>query len=534
MVFVFSQALNRLPNLVVTWAHEHPHPSNYQRDPSFRFNPASSLNSSFSGPQGPPRPLATRNSDGEHRLASPSSVPSAQNVVGPNEEEGEDRLPRINDVAGSDNTAQTNSNPKAANTPYSKIVASPSHPVSSIPPRNQQQGRANGQGNKNSGGTEERHAPLSISDPKGLGLSGVKRPSTPVPDDFPPLPGASIPPAATGGSGASPASHVNGPNAIDNGTTGALKPRGSWMNRISGVAPLSGTPTGTRSTTEAPRDIKPELDQPRGDKFGVQEAVSVANETGEGDMDISLDDACDVSTEVVPPLSTRQSPVPLGPSAEPDAVHESDRDPVDAQSILHVAEMDHDREEDLALSPETPGFPSRPSLSSPAANKDGMSISVDSTNFADITPSSSGLSPITPSPMLRSHKPLSLQSVEFANFKERERDRLLAVSETGSEAPGVDPRSRVASPVSDSLFIGGLDVAYGWTEDRVWEVFSRYGEVVSVRLVFKTLEYSGHSFVKFSESSALGRAIAGEVCYFSLFEYLGYSLCCDLIYRRRP
>ncbi|KAF8308442.1 hypothetical protein DL93DRAFT_1885577 [Clavulina sp. PMI_390] len=83
-------------------------------------------------------------------------------------------------------------------------------------------------------------------------------------------------------------------------------------------------------------------------------------------------------------------------------------------------------------------------------------------------------------------------------------------------------------PLSDSLFIGGLDPMYGWTESKLREVFSKYGTVEGVRVIFKGSEsgseqrkqpLGGHGFVQFvgvdgkEREKVMGDAIANEVSF---------------------
>jgi len=67
------------------------------------------------------------------------------------------------------------------------------------------------------------------------------------------------------------------------------------------------------------------------------------------------------------------------------------------------------------------------------------------------------------------------------------------------------------APVTDSLFVGGLDLSYGWTEDKIEETFGVYGEILGVKMIFKNLDPVGRCFIKFANPSDIAKAIAGEV-----------------------
>lgn len=209
--------------------------------------------------------------------------------------------------------------------------------------------------------------------------------------------------------------------------------------------------------------------------------LGVSEEQDEGGMS---DEALNVSTEVVPPLSHRGSPTP----SELDAPVVSD---FEDDTILPHARPSSE----LMLSPETPTF-------------FGGGDFATSASRAEITPSST-TSAITPSPQFfRVNLPLPTQSAEYVQFKQRD-----------PTTTAVDKQQFVP----DSLFIGGLDPAYGWTEKAVREVFGKYGEVIAVRLVFKGGEYAGpgHCFVKFRDDgkreAVLAHAIASEVSLGSFF-----------------
>lgn len=190
-----------------------------------------------------------------------------------------------------------------------------------------------------------------------------------------------------------------------------------------------------------------------------------------------------ISTEVVPPLSVRSSPTPP-PS-------QSSERPGSAG-----------RNDNVPLSPITPSMLQH---STPG-----------SIGSASITPSSTAM-PITPSPMLR-HRPLARQSAEFAHYTtgtpsdQPQGYQHQHQHENQNEYAQHHMHGTPGQVIADSLFIGGMDMAYGWTEGKVRDVFGKYGKIESVKIIVKPLEYVGHCFVKYEETSAMARAIKGEVC----------------------
>ena len=75
------------------------------------------------------------------------------------------------------------------------------------------------------------------------------------------------------------------------------------------------------------------------------------------------------------------------------------------------------------------------------------------------------------------------------------------------------PSANLQQLPSDSLFIGGLDRAYGWTDVGILEVFSKYGKVELIKIIFKTHTGPGHAFLKYADSSSMQAAIDAEVSY---------------------
>lgn len=230
----------------------------------------------------------------------------------------------------------------------------------------------------------------------------------------------------------------------------ASKSRGSWPDRLSSeAAPPHG---GTGSEMNGSR----------------------APSTNGSDVNIS--------TEVVPPLSVRSSPTPppSQSSETPGAAGRNDNVPL---SPITPSMLQH----------STPG----------------------SIGSASITPSSTAM-PITPSPMLRSHRPLARQPAEFAHYTTgTPSDQPQGYQHQHENQNEYNQHHMHGTPgqvIADSLFIGGMDMAYGWTEGKVRDVFSKYGKIENVKIIVKPVEYVGHCFVKYEETSAMARAIKGEVC----------------------
>jgi hypothetical protein len=386
--------LNRIPNLVVTWAHEHPHPANY-RD-SFRHAHVMSP-SSF-----PPR--------GEliDTQTSTPSTPGRDEVV-------HQQLTRT-PIAGVELGDHERTPVKlvkniTTSISYNKFVTMTSQ-ISPIQRRSAEQ------------------------------ISPEHERKTPAKEDFPPLPGAV-----------------------------ALEREGTAIRAAgAGEAPKHGNSQDRVSVSGA---------------SGVSLEVA-ALDMSEPSMD-GDDGVINISTEVAPPLSLRESVTPPSTTTPLSDQLEGEH------ALASVAGLD-----DAPLSPETPGLIHHSPSRSPTS--------------VDITPSSSVM-PITPSPMLRSSRPLVQQSVEFANYKERVAAEKAAVAQ---QQQGVHT-SADGGAVTDSIFVGGLDLSYGWTEDKIKQTFGVYGEILGVKIIFKNLDYVGHSFIKFANPSDMAKAIAGEVRFPNAF-----------------
>ena len=394
--------LNRIPNLVVTWAHEHPHPANY-RDSFSRVHGMSSSNfpprDELTNTQSHPAPSTPSRSEVVHRR--PTGTPVA-GVQRPDYE----RTP-VNMVKNI-----------ASPMPYNKVAAmvsqTPIHPRSSH--------------------------------------DNVR--NTPASEDFPPLPGA-ITDEREGA-----AVHAAG--------TGGTSKYENEQDRVSVTSPYA---------------VLPEVD---------------ASDISEASMD-GGEGAINISTEVAPALSLRESVTPPSTMAPLSDQVESEQ--------AHSSVAGVDTPDVAPLSPETPSLIHHSPSRSPTS--------------VDITPSSSVM-PITPSPLLRSSRPLAQQSVEFANYKERvAAEKAAATQEQQGIHTNVD-----GAPVTDSIFVGGLDLSYGWTEDKIKDTFSVYGKILGVRLIFKNLDYVGHSFIKFAKPSDMAKAIAGEVSSQKQVRHAWVSLKC--------
>ncbi len=223
-------------------------------------------------------------------------------------------------------------------------------------------------------------------------------------------------------------------------------------------------------------------DRPTDTSASAPSVEADASDMSEASMD-GGDGAINVSTEVAPPLSCRESVTP------PPTTAPSSDQPEGKPAYSSTAGMD--TPDGVPLSPETPSLIRHSPSRSPAS--------------MDITPSSSVM-PITPSPLLRSSRPLTQQSIEFASYKERAMAGKVATARPQSINSSVD-----GAPVTDSLFVGGLDLSYGWTEDKIEKTFGVYGEIIGVKMIFKNLDPVGRCFIKFANPSDIAKAIAGEV-----------------------
>lgn len=382
--------LNRIPNLIVTWAHEHPHPANYRE--SLRYGTDGMSPDRFPPRRGPPGTRSNVTPSTLGRDEAVSQQPARTPVTGV--ESGDHERTPVNTVKNI-----------ASPVPYNKVVAMAS-PKSSIHRRS---------GEHNSTGHVRQ---------------------TPAKEDFPPLPVATA--AEREGNDDAAAGH-------------ALK---------GGRRDHASISASTLSLGVDPSDMS-----------------RTSMEGGDGDVNIS--------TEVAPPLSCRESVTPPSTTGPLSDRLEDEH--------VHYSTAGAELPDGTPLSPETPGLirhsPSRSATS------------------VDITPSSSVM-PITPSPLLRSSQPLAQQqSIEFANYKER----VVAEQAATSQLQQSTNASADGAPVTNSLFVGGLDASYGWTEDKIKEIFGVYGDILGVKMIFKHLDPVGRCFIKFANPSDMTKAIAGEV-----------------------